>query len=61
MVTQAIRTGVCPYRDYPRYKKDLEQNGYKVLGCSEQNEEGETVVVFTYIKVHNAARTMFSQ
>lgn len=61
MNPSSIRTGVCPYKDYEKYKKDLENSGYKVLESAEMVEQSGTVVMFTYIKVQSAFKTMLSQ
>lgn len=61
MKAENVRTGVCPFKDYEHYKRNLESSGYKVLESAEMTEETGTVVIFTYIKVNSAFKTMLSQ
>ena len=61
MRADCVRTGVCPYGDYEKYKKNLESSGYKILESAEMVEDSGTVVIFTYMKVNNAFQTMLSQ
>jgi hypothetical protein len=54
-----IRTGVSPLSEYPRYKKQLEDNGYVIIREVEGDGEAEDTILFEYERVNHIARKRF--
>ena len=54
-----VRKCICPVKDYPKFKQDLESNGYVILSAEPGEGEAVDTIVFEYEKVQRIARSAF--